>query len=66
MTDVELHITLAVTVDAQVWRETQFIEKGLADDVPEYVRQVVADSAAAHFDHAIKTVRTLKVEHAKS
>lgn len=63
MADVELHITLAVTVDREVWRDAYFIsEKGLVGDVPEYVCQVVTDSGAAHFEHAIKSVSTVHAE----
>jgi hypothetical protein len=61
MTDVELHITLAITVDREVWRDAYFItEKGLAGDVEEHVRQTVVDSLPAHFEHAITAVETLE------
>lgn len=63
MADVELLITLSVIVDPAVWRDAYFVsEKGLAVDVAEHVCQVVADSVPAHFEDAIKSVKTLTTE----
>jgi hypothetical protein len=67
MSDVELHITLGVTVDRDRWMTVHLIgDSGLAADVAERIEQAVSDSPLAYLHHAITGVETLKAEEVSS